>query len=195
MKIEIKELSKSYEDNVVFEDFNLDIKSGEIIQVEGETGKGKTTLKRCISGLEEYEKGEIKVSGDIAHVFQDERVLPWLNVKKNILLSLRLKNEGVNQGNLDQMYALAQRLGVESHIDKKVNQVSGGQLQRLLLIRALITDPDLLLLDEPFNSLDSSTRSQIYSEVIKICKNKGISVLVASHNKDLDSFVDRKITL
>lgn len=195
MSLEINDLNKSFGTEQVLKDFNLDLDSGEIVQVEGETGRGKTTLKRCISGLENYEKGEVNVNGDIAHVFQDERVLPWLNVKKNILLSLQLKNEEITEDKLEEMLQLAQRLGVDNHLDKKVNQVSGGQLQRLLLIRALVTDPDVLLLDEPFNSLDSSTRNQIYSEVLGICKEKGIAVLVASHNEDLDSFIDRKISL
>ena len=195
MSLEINDLNKSFGSEQVLKDFNLDMNPGEIVQVEGETGRGKTTLKRCISGLEEYEKGEVNVNGDIAHVFQDERVLPWLNVKKNILLSLQLKNEEITEDELEEMLQLAQRLGVDDHLNKKVNQVSGGQLQRLLLIRALITDPDVLLLDEPFNSLDSSTRNQIYSEVLGICKEKGMAVLVASHNEDLDSFVDRKISL
>lgn len=195
MSLEINDINKSFGTEQVLDDFNLDMDSGEIVQVEGETGRGKTTLKRCISGLENYEKGEVNVNGDIAHVFQDERVLPWLNVKKNILLSLQLKNEEITEDKLEEMLQLAQRLGVDNHLDKKVNQVSGGQLQRLLLIRALITDPDVLLLDEPFNSLDSSTRNRIYSEVLGICKEKGMAVLVASHNEDLDSFVDRKISL
>lgn len=195
MSLEINDINKSFGTEQVLDDFNLDMDSGEIVQVEGETGRGKTTLKRCISGLENYEKGEINVNGDIAHVFQDERVLPWLNVKKNILLSLQLKNEEITEDKLEEILQLAQRLGVDNHLDKKVNQVSGGQLQRLLLIRALITDPDVLLLDEPFNSLDSSTRNRIYSEVLGICKEKGMAVLVASHNEDLDSFVDRKISL
>lgn len=195
MSLEVNDLNKSYGSEQVLSNFSLDMAPGEVVQVEGETGRGKTTLKRCISGLEEYEKGEVNVNGDIAHVFQDERVLPWLNVKKNILLSLQLKNEEISEEKLDQMLELARKLGVADHLDKKIDQVSGGQLQRLLLIRALITDPNLLLLDEPFNSLDSSTRSQIYSEVLEICKDKGIAVLVASHNEDLDSFVDRKISL
>lgn len=195
MSLEINDLNKSFGSEQVLKDFNLDMDPGEIVQVEGETGRGKTTLKRCISGLEEYEKGKVDVNGDIAHVFQDERVLPWLNVKKNILLSLQLKNEEITEDKLDQMIELARRLGVDDHLDKKIDQVSGGQLQRLLLIRALITGPSVLLLDEPFNSLDSSTRNRIYSEVLEICKEKGIAVLVASHNEDLDSFVDRKISL
>lgn len=195
MSLEINNLSKSFGSEEVFNGFNLDMSPGEIVQIEGETGRGKTTLKRCISGLEEYEDGEIDVSGDIAFVFQDERVLPWLNIKKNILLSLRLKDEDITEEKLEQMLELAQRLGVEDHLGKKVSQVSGGQLQRLLLIRALIIDPNLLLLDEPFNSLDGSTRNKIYSQVLNICKDKDIAVLVASHNEDLDSFVDRKISL
>lgn len=195
MSLEINNLSKSFGAEQVLEHFDMNIDSGEIVQIEGETGKGKTTVMRCITGLEEYEKGEVNVDGDIAQVFQDERVLPWLNVKKNIILPLKLKNEKITEEKLDEMLKIARRLDVADHLNKKTKQISGGQLQRILLIRALITDPNLLLLDEPFNSLDSSTKKQIHSEVLEICEEKGIAVLVASHNEDLDSFVDRKISL
>lgn len=194
MTIKINEFSKSYENETVFENFNLEMEQGEILEVRGETGKGKTTLKRCIAGLEDHE-GEIEVNGEIAYVFQDERTLPWLNVRKNITTPLKLKGEKVTEEKNREIENLADRLGVEKHLDKKIEEVSGGQLQRILLIRALITDPDLMLLDEPFNSLDTSTRKQIYREITNICEERDISVLIASHKDDLDEFAERKIDL
>lgn len=194
MSIKIKEFSKSYENEKVFENFNLEMEQGEILEISGETGKGKTTLKRCIAGLEDHE-GEIEVDGEIAYVFQDERTLPWLNVRKNITTPLKLKGEKITEEKTKEMEKLAQRLGVQKHLDKKIEEVSGGQLQRILLIRALVTDPDLMLLDEPFNSLDKSTRKQIYKEITEICDERNISVLIASHKDDLDEFAERTIDL
>lgn len=194
MTIKINEFSKSYDNEKVFENFNLEMEQGEILEISGETGKGKTTLKRCIAGLEDHE-GEIKVNGEIAYVFQDERTLPWLNVRKNITTPLKLKGEKITDEKDREIEKLAQRLEVKEHLDKKIEEVSGGQLQRILLIRALITDPDLMLLDEPFNSLDTSTRKQIYREITEICKDRNISVLIASHKDDLDEFAERTIDL
>lgn len=195
MSININRLTKSYGDQKIFEDVNLSVQKGEIAEIKGETGKGKTTLKRCIAGLEDYEEGSIDVQGDIAYVFQDERVMPWLNVRKNILLPLKLRNEKTTEEKLQMMHDIASSLRVEQHLDKDIREVSGGQLQRLLLVRALVTEPEVLLLDEPFNSLDTETRQQIYREVLEICEEKDITVLVASHNEDLDNFVNRSVAL
>ena len=195
MTLEINDLKKSYGDLEVLNNFNLEAKPGEIIQVAGETGRGKTTLKRCISGLEQYQEGEINVKGDIAFIFQDERILPWLNVRSNLLLPIKLKNEEVNSEIIERMEKYSKDLGVEEHLNKKVGEVSGGELQRLLIVRALISDPDLLLLDEPFNSLDKDTRNQLYTKIHNICKEKEITALIASHNQDLGNLGDRKVDL
>lgn len=194
MSIKINKFSKNYENEKVFEDFDLEMEQGEILELRGNTGAGKTTLKRCIAGLEDYE-GKIEVSGELAYVFQDERTLPWLNVRKNILIPLKLKGESITEEKIEEMENLTEQLSVKEHLDKSVEEVSGGQLQRLLLIRALLTEPDLLILDEPFNSLDKRTRSQIYEEITGICKEKNISVLIASHTSDTHKFADRTIEL
>lgn len=194
MSIKIDKFSKKYADEEVFKDFDLEMEEGEILEIRGETGTGKTTLKRCIAGLEDY-KGRIEVDGEIAYVFQDQRTLPWLNVRKNILIPLKLKSESITKEKTAEMKKLAERLDVKEHLNKNIEDVSGGQLQRLLLIRALLTDPDILILDEPFNSLDERTRNQIYQELTEICKEKNISVLIASHTSDIHKFADRTIDL
>ncbi|MFQ3308489.1 MAG: NitT/TauT family transport system ATP-binding protein [Candidatus Nanohaloarchaea archaeon] len=192
--IQIKNFSKSYGNEKVFENFNLEVEKSEVLEIEGETGKGKTTLLRCIAGLEEYQ-GEIKKYGKISYLFQEQRILEWLNIRKNILIPVKLSKEPVTEKHVEKMEKLAERLGVEEHLDKKTEEVSGGQMQRILLIRALITDPEILLLDEPFNSLDLKTRKNIYKEIIDISKQNNQTLLIASHQEDLSEITDRTIHL
>jgi NitT/TauT family transport system ATP-binding protein len=192
--IQIKNFSKSYGNEKVFENFNLEVEKSEVLEIEGETGKGKTTLLRCIAGLEEYQ-GEIKKYGKISYLFQEQRILEWLNIRKNILIPVKLSKEPVTEKHVEKMEKLAERLGVEEHLDKNTEEVSGGQMQRILLIRALITDPEILLLDEPFNSLDLKTRKNIYKEIIDISKQNNQTLLIASHQEDLSEITDRTIHL
>lgn len=193
--IKIEDLCKSYDNQKVIENLDLDLEKGEILEIRGESGRGKTTLKRCIAGLEEYESGNIEVNGDISFVFQDERVLPWLNVMNNILAPLKLGDQKITDEKIEEINDLAKRFGVSQHLNKDVEEVSGGELQRLMALRALVTDPDLLILDEPFNSVDGETRSVIYRELLEICREKSLSVIVASHNSDIREFADRSIDL
>lgn len=97
MTVRIKGFSKKYGNEEVFQNLDLEIEEGEILEIRGETGTGKTTLKRCIAGLEDHQ-GEIEVNGEIAYVFQEERTLPWLNVRKNITTPLKLKGEELTEG-------------------------------------------------------------------------------------------------
>jgi ABC-type nitrate/sulfonate/bicarbonate transport system ATPase subunit len=194
MVLKIKKLSKEYNGENVLDNFDMELKKGEIAEIKGPTGSGKTTLKRCIAGLEDY-NGYIEVKGDIAYLFQEERILSWLNVEKNILTPLKLKGIEITEEKRKEMKALAERLEVSKHLKKDINQISGGELQRILIIRALITKPDLLLMDEPFNSLDPKTKEEIYRKVKEICKDMNTTVLIASHNENQNITTERTIKI
>lgn len=193
--ITARNLSKEYNGKKVFENLDLNLEKGEILEVKGNSGEGKTTLKRCIAGLEEHDTGEIDLDGDLSFVFQDKRVLPWLNVMKNILAPLKLGGHEIDDERIEEIKNIAKRFGVEEHLEKDINEVSGGELQRLMVLRGLVTEPDILLLDEPFNSVDQETRGKIYEKFLEICREKSLSVIIASHNQDLEKLVDRKISL
>jgi len=112
--IKIENLSKSYGDNIVFENLDLNLEKGEILEIRGNSGKGKTTLKRCIAGLENYDNGEIKVEGKVSFVFQNERVLPWLDVMNNILTPLKLSGEKIEDDKLDEIKDIAKRFELKN---------------------------------------------------------------------------------
>jgi ABC-type nitrate/sulfonate/bicarbonate transport system ATPase subunit len=193
--IEIENLTKNYESHKVLDNLDLELEKGEILEIRGSSGKGKTTLKRCIAGLEDYDEGQINVEGEISFVFQDERVLPWLNVMKNILAPLKLGDHKITDEKIAEIENIAERFGVDEHLEKDIHEVSGGELQRLITLRGIVTDPEVLILDEPFNSVDQKTRSKIYKELLKICREKSLSVLIASHEDDINGFTDRVIKL
>lgn len=192
--ISIQDFSKRFGEAPLFSGFSLEAEPGDIIGIQGPTGTGKTTLLRCIAGLEDYE-GTIEVGGDLGYLFQDPRIAPWMDVRKNILLPLYLQDRDVTDAHIDRMEYLADRLGVGEHLDKQVHEISGGQKQRILQVRALLHEPDILLLDEPFKSLDAQTRSRVYDEVLGLCREEGRTVLIASHQPDIDDHVDRAIDL
>lgn len=192
MTVKIRELSKSYENEEIFQDFDLEVEDGEILGIRGKTGIGKTTLLRCIAGLEEYE-GEISFEGELSYLFQEPRLLPWMNARKNVLLPFKLRDESVGEKEISRMEGIAESLGVKKHLHKQIDELSGGQVQRLLQVRALVTEPEVLLLDEPFGSLDNETRREAYSKIIGICRDENITTIVATHNEDINSVMDRVI--
>lgn len=194
MSIRISGFSKNYGEEPVFKDFNLEIEDGEILEIEGATGIGKTTIVRAIAGLEEYE-GKIETSGRISFLFQDQRILDWVNIRKNILLPIKLGEKEVDENHIERINRIAENLGVRKHLEEKPDAVSGGQMQRLLIIRALVNQPDILLLDEPFNSLDPETRKSTYRKLAELCREENITTIIASHQEDLSEIVDRTITL
>ena len=193
-KIRIKGLEKSFGENRLFNGFDLKVDKGEIVAVKGETGIGKTTLKRCISGLEEYQ-GDIESEGDISYLFQDSRMMPWLSVRKNLFMPFKLKGVDITPEKKKEVEQIASKFGVREHLDKEVDEISGGQKQRLLQVRALVTDPDILLLDEPFRSLDQKTRRDIYETVLDHCRQKDHTVLMASHMEDIERIADRTVNM
>ncbi|MFB6116034.1 MAG: ATP-binding cassette domain-containing protein [Candidatus Nanosalina sp.] len=190
--IKIKELSKSYKNKKVFENFDLEVEDNEVLGIKGPSGIGKTTLMRCIAGLETY-SGEIRVKGDISYLFQDDRILNWLNARKNILIPFRLKGKSISDHRMSRIRDLARKLGVKSILDSPVSEISGGQKQRILVTRALATDPDILLLDEPFRSLDPENRGKIRKEAIEMARENGTTTLISSHRKDIRNITDRVI--
>lgn len=190
-KITVRKLSKRFEDRKIFQNFDLEVEKGEILGLRGKTGIGKTTLLRCIADLEDY-SGNIEMRGEISYLFQEPRLLPWMNTRKNVLLPFKLRKESIGDKEISRMEKIAEDLGVRHHLDKKISELSGGQLQRVLQVRALVTEPEVLLLDEPFSSLDKATRRKAYERVLGICREEGITTVVASHNEDIDQ-LDRSV--
>lgn len=187
MSINIKDLTKTYknaESTLVFRKLNLEISKNEFLCIFGISGSGKSTLLNILSNLTDYDSGEIKFKYDnpkIGYVFQQDRLLPWLTVGKN--LSLVLNHSNYSQ---QQKYKLIKEhlelVKLNRHLNKYPGQLSGGERQRVSIARALIWQPQILLLDEPFSHLDEIAASKLRQE-IKILHSKiAMTTVFVTHN-------------
>lgn len=192
--VKIENLTKSYGENKIFENFNLDIKSSQIVEVRGKSGVGKSTLFRCISGLEEFD-GNIEVNGEVAMKFQNARMIPWLNVEENILLPFKLQQKTVKSKHYEKISELSEKLELEKHLIKDSLKLSGGQRQRASIIRTLMQNPDVLILDEPFASLDESTLQKVKKQIINFSKQENAIVLYSTQSQTNFSFPDQNINI
>jgi ABC-type nitrate/sulfonate/bicarbonate transport system ATPase subunit len=192
--LKIENLHKKYGGLEVHKDFSFTAPEGKMTAIVGPSGIGKTTLLRCIAGLEEFE-GEITAEGKLSYMFQEDRLMPWLSIEENLLLPLKLEGREVSADDTSRMRLMAQFFNVEQHLGKSIDKVSGGEKQRLLLIRALIVEPNILLLDEPFKSLDENLYTQLYKKVRHYCMEKHITVLLVTHQSILAKSCDYTLEL
>ena len=191
MYLEIKNLVKYYQKNSpVIKKLNFSVKKGEIISFLGESGSGKTTFLKCISGLEKINSGTISLNNNILNnknifvkpqerkigfVFQDYPLFPHLNLKENITFNLKPKYIK----KLNYMVSLTR---LENLLSRYPHELSGGEQQRACIARALIREPDLLLLDEPFSNLDSNIKFSIRDEIYKILKETNTTTILVTHD-------------
>jgi len=200
-------ISKSFvQRGVVLDELNLEVKEGDSIAVTGPSGSGKTTLMNIIGSLDHPDSGDVIFRGDsivsfnpddsaryrnrnIGFVFQDHLLLPHLTVKENIMLPLFASGITTGEYNERAGYAgaLLERTGLAGLDDKYPFQISGGEAQRVTLVRALINKPSLLLADEPTGSLDSKNAGLLGTLLVELNKEFGITLIAATHSADLAS--------
>lgn len=170
--MQIKNLTKKYGEKTVYENFSLNIEDGKITCILGESGSGKTTLLNCVAGLCEY-FGEItKVK--CSYVFQTPRLVPNLTVRGN--LALICNDERVDE--------LIKKLHLENEANSYPAHISGGQAQRVSLARAILFGGDIMLMDEPFSSLDLKLKREIQSLYKSLQKEYNLTVLFVTHDID-----------
>lgn len=176
--LEIKHLYKNYLDLPVLSDISLHIGRHEIVAIVGPSGCGKSTLLNIIASITKEDSGTITTqAGRIGYVFQEDRILPWLNVYENVAV-VRKKRD---RERIREVIEKVHLNGFETYYPA---QLSGGMKQRCGIARALYYGSDLLLMDEPFKSLDPGLRSEMLTNLLEILGNEKISILFVTHDVD-----------
>lgn len=192
--IELKNISKNFEDQQVLKGIDLNIYENEFLTLLGPSGCGKTTLLRIIGGFEEPSNGQLIFDGkdiskvppykrEVNTVFQKYALFPFLNVADNIAFGLNLKkvDKDVIEKKVSKMLEL---VGLKGFEKRDVTLLSGGQQQRVAIARALVNEPKVLLLDEPLGALDAKLRKDMQTELKKIQKEVGITFIFVTHDQE-----------
>lgn len=192
----VKDLSVIYQNNEVLDGFNLDLEQGEIFALLGDSGSGKSSALRFIAGLDITAKGSVELDGHqlslngehqvtpesrgVGMVFQDYALFPHMTVEKNIVFGISDQSKKERRERVKELLSLISLEGAEK---KYPHQLSGGEQQRVALARALAPAPKLLLLDEPFSSLDKNHRDKLVAQVRSILKKSQVTSILVTHDE------------
>ena len=192
--IELKNITKSFGDNVILKNFDFKVKKDEFLTILGPSGCGKTTILRLIGGFEEPDEGQILFNGEditnkeayerrINTVFQKYALFPHMNVFDNIAFGLKIKKMDKNliKEKVKEVLKLVNLAGFEN---REIESLSGGQQQRIAIARALVNEPEVLLLDEPLGALDLKLRQAMQIELKRIQKSVGITFIYVTHDQE-----------
>lgn len=199
--LKINNLTKKYHttkaETIAIKDLSLDIYQNEILAIVGPSGCGKSTLLSILANLEDKTSGEIIKNSNyvIGYMLQTDSLFPWLTVLDNALIGLDIKKEK-NKDNIEKTLNLLKKYGLYEFKDLYPDNLSGGMRQRLALIRTLATNPSLILLDEPYSSLDYQTRLALSNDMCNIIKNEGKTAILITHDiAEAVSMADRVVVL
>lgn len=211
--VDIKDVSKIYENQSgktrVLDKVNVSIRKGEFVGIVGDSGSGKTTLLNLVGGMDSVSEGSITVAGDVisdfnerqrtlyrrnrvGFIFQDYNLINELTVYENIILPFQLKKKEINEKEIDQF------LGVLRLREKKnafPMQLSGGEAQRAAVLRSLLSEPDIILADEPTGNLDSRNTQAVVKFLQHFSSQMGRTILFVTHNMELTKYCSRVIVV
>lgn len=211
--VELKKVSKKFSEgntkHIVLNNFDLKIEKGEIIILLGKSGSGKSTLLNIISGIDIPDAGSVTIGGtditklsekdrtlvrrnSIGFIFQFFNLIPTLTVKENLQLPLELTNAGNQE---ERINLILSEIGLLERSETYPDKLSGGEQQRIAIARALIHNPDIILADEPTGNLDYDTGLQIVDLLDRVVKQKGKTMIMVTHSKDVMGLADRVYSL
>jgi len=182
MMIEVSHIYKKFKKEYIFEDFSIAFADKKITSIIGPSGCGKTTLLRMIAGLEPYEKGQISGINhrSISFVFQEDRLLPWLNVNKNIELVLKSKFDSMEAER--KVREVLTQLSLSDAELMMPDELSGGMQRRVAIARALAYDADIILLDEPFKGMDNKLKSDVLPKIAAVWEKNEKTIILVTHD-------------
>ncbi|MFT4076903.1 MAG: ABC transporter ATP-binding protein [Asticcacaulis sp.] len=176
--VRLRNFTRRFGDNAIIDGLDLDLAPGEFVSLLGRSGSGKTTLLRTLAGLDGTDDQDVTIPAARAVVFQDARLLPWKRVWENVALGL--KGKDIRK----RAEAALREVGLGHRLDAWPLTLSGGEAQRTALARALVRDPQLLLMDEPFAALDALTRLRVHELVLRLWRIHKPTVMLVTHDVD-----------
>lgn len=211
MLIQLKNLSKCFDQKVIFDNVNLEIATGELVLLTGDSGSGKSTLLNIIGGLERPTSGQIIIDNrdilklknreradfylrQIGFIFQDFYLHQQLTVAENIALAGTFANLKSSDAK-HKVEMIAKTLNIDSILNHKLDQISGGQAERVCIARALFMSPKIILADEPTNNLDQTNAENVIKILRAIANSMNITVIISSHNPMVNAYADRIIKI
>ncbi len=189
----IKDLRKGYGPLEVLSGISFSVARGELVCILGPSGCGKTTILRIAAGLIPFDSGEVVINGEdigknrnglrnVSVVFQEPRLLPWRNARKNVQLSLELRKDSHGEEGTAEVDSALELVGLSDFAGSYPHELSGGMKQRVALARAIVTEPEILFMDEPLTGLDMRNREELQDEIVRIWSNKKVSLLLVTHD-------------
>lgn len=203
-RIDVSYKSKRNEISVL-KDFSLELSQGDILSILGPSGCGKSTLIQVLSGMHPFTKGSINITTKettltlstkrhkIAVMPQNCGLLPWKTVRENCLLPLKLRKISLDLDKQRELEDLCSSLKVDELLERFPKELSGGQVQRVALVRAFLQEPDLLLMDEPFSSLDAITKSDAWELFLKVFEKKSPATILVTHSIEEAMYLGKEI--
>ncbi len=201
-KVEVKNLTKKFGDLLVLDNISFNVEQGDLLCVVGPTGCGKTTFLNSLTKIYEATSGQILLDGEpvdprrqnISYIFQGDSTMPWLTVAQNVGFGLDIKK--VSKAHREELVnKYLDVVGLTKYKDYYPNQLSTSMLQRVSIARAFATEPDLLLMDEPYGQLDMELRFHLEDELVRLWKMTGTTVIFITHNIEEAVYLSNRIMI
>ncbi|MEG0296220.1 MAG: ABC transporter ATP-binding protein [Clostridium sp.] len=191
-KIEIKNVSKSFDDKQILKDINIQVEENQLVAILGPSGSGKSTIFNILTNIIKADSGEVTVNGEIAYMYQKDMLVPWKKIIDNIGLPYIFKGKSKLEAR-EEVKKYLNTFGLDGYENKYPMQLSGGMKQRANFLKTYLTSSDILLLDEPFGALDSITRRHMQKWLLDLRVSMGSTILFITHDIEEAIFLADKV--